>query len=166
MTPRSSQAAMSLLVIALVRYGVDLLDAQHLARGAGRLCQKAQIAARVCHILLDDQLVPGIDRDLCVIAHADLGLGRHAARIGIGERHLAFALATRSASIALCRSRRSRIRAIFAVSTLRGGRHLPPGFGVIGTVKRARYSPTRSSACLIHPASFWRVKLLAAVSLP
>ena len=70
--------------------GGDLLDTQYLACGAGRLRQKAQIAARVGDILFDDELVPVIDRDLRIVAHADLGAGRHPAYVGIGKRQLTF----------------------------------------------------------------------------
>jgi hypothetical protein len=45
----------------------------------------------VGHLLLSDQLVLGVDRELDIVAHADLGHARHGASIRIGQRDLVFA---------------------------------------------------------------------------
>jgi hypothetical protein len=39
-------------------------------------------------LLLDDQLVLGIDGDLHIIAHRDMRMRRHRSAIGVGERDL------------------------------------------------------------------------------
>ena len=59
-------------VIALVGNGIDPLDAEHFFGGAGGLRQQPEIAAGVGHLLRDDQLVFGVDRDLSVVAHPHL----------------------------------------------------------------------------------------------
>ncbi len=78
-------------VIAFISYGIDPLDAEQLPRVASCLRQQAEIATGIADMLLDDQLVLRIHGHLRVVAHADLGAGRHSARIGVGKRNLAFA---------------------------------------------------------------------------
>jgi Pyridine nucleotide-disulphide oxidoreductase len=45
----------------------------------------------VGHGLLDDQFILGVDRDLHVVANADLRMAGHRPAVGIGQRYLAFA---------------------------------------------------------------------------
>ena len=52
-----------------------------------------QVTAQVGDLLFDDELVPGIDGHLPVVAHADLGVRRHRAAVGIGQGDLALARA-------------------------------------------------------------------------
>ena len=42
-------------------------------------------------LLLDDQLVLGIDGDLHVVAHRNMRMRRHRSAVGVGERDLALA---------------------------------------------------------------------------
>src|SRR4051812_6624385 len=45
----------------------------------------------IADILLDEQLVLGINRDLDVVAHGDTGMCRHGAAVGVSERDLVLA---------------------------------------------------------------------------
>ena len=58
------------LVVTPVGDGVDPLDAEHLFGGTGGWRQQAEVAAGIGDVLLDDQLVLGVERDLDVVAHA------------------------------------------------------------------------------------------------
>src|SRR3954471_11699381 len=45
----------------------------------------------IADILLDEQLVLGINRDLDVVAHGDTGMCRHGAAVGVSQRNLVLA---------------------------------------------------------------------------
>ena len=83
----------------------------------GGLCQQTHIHNLVRDLLLDDQLVFGIDSDLHIVAHRNMRMRRHRSAVGVGKRDLAPVRST-SASMSLCRSRRSRIAAIFSARFL------------------------------------------------
>src|SRR5512132_892042 len=60
-------------VVAPVGDGVDPLDAEHLLGGTGGWRQQAEVAAGIGDVLLDDQLVLGVERDLGVVATPTFG---------------------------------------------------------------------------------------------
>ena len=96
----------------------DPLHAENLLCRFGGLCQQTHIHNLVGDLLLDDQLVLGVDRDLHVVAHRNMRVRRHRSAVGVGERDLALPGRSSSASMSLWRSRRSRIAAIFSARFL------------------------------------------------
>ena len=77
--------------VAAVGDDVDRLDAQNFAGRLGGLRQQAHVDDLVGHRLLDDHLVLRVDRDLNVVADADLRMRGHGAAVGIGQRDLVLA---------------------------------------------------------------------------
>ena len=55
----------------------------------GGLCQQTHIHNLVRDLLLDDQLVFGIDSDLHIVAHRNMRMRRHRTAVGVGKRDLA-----------------------------------------------------------------------------
>ena len=77
------------LEIAPISDDRDPLHAENLFCRFGGLCQQTHIHNLVRDLLLDDQLVLGVDRDLHVVAHRNMGMRRHRSAVGVGERDLA-----------------------------------------------------------------------------
>ena len=76
------------LEVALVRYDIDCRNLQH---GAGRrhgLGQQPHVENLAAHLLLDDQLVLYVNRELDIVAHADPGVPCHGPAVGIGQGYL------------------------------------------------------------------------------
>ena len=67
------------------------LDIEDGAGGLGGLRQKPHIHDLIGHFLLDDHLVFRVNRDLNIVADANLRMRRHGAAIGVGQRYLALA---------------------------------------------------------------------------
>jgi hypothetical protein len=74
--------------VAAVRHDRDCRDTQNFLRRRRGLRQQTHVDNLVGDLLLDDQLVLGIDRDLNVIAHANTGVRRHRPAVGVGEGDL------------------------------------------------------------------------------
>src|SRR5471030_3349072 len=79
--------------VARVRDDVDLVYFEDFAGRLGGRLQQPHVDDLVGHFLVDDQLVLGVDGDLDVVADSDLGVRRHGAAVGIGQRYLVFARA-------------------------------------------------------------------------
>jgi len=67
-----------------------LLDAENLLRRRRGLRQQSHVDDLVGDLLLNDQLVLGIDRDLNVVAHGNMGVHRHGPAVRVGQRDLVF----------------------------------------------------------------------------
>ena len=76
------------LEVALVGHDRDCLDAENLLRRFGGLRQQTHVDDLVGDLLLDDQLVLGIDRNLHIVAHGNTRVRRHRPAVGIGQRDL------------------------------------------------------------------------------
>ena len=79
------------LEIAPVGHDRDCLDPENLLCRFGGLRQQTHVHDLVGDLLLDDQLVLGIDRDLHVVAHGNTRVRRHRPAVGVGERDLVLA---------------------------------------------------------------------------
>ena len=77
--------------VATVGDDVDRFDPENFAGRLGGLRQQSHVDDLVGHRLLDDHLVLRVDRDLRVVAHADLRMRGHGAAVGIGQRDLVLA---------------------------------------------------------------------------
>src|SRR5438270_2029168 len=77
------------LEITPISHDRDPLDSENLFYRFGGLCQQTHIDNSVRDLLLDDQLVLGIDGDLHVVAHRNMRMRRHRSAVGVGERDLA-----------------------------------------------------------------------------
>ncbi len=79
------------LIVSHVGHRIDPLDTEQFSGRTRSLRQQTKVAAGVSNMLLDDQLVLGIDGNLRVLADTNFWMGRHSARIGVRQRYLALA---------------------------------------------------------------------------
>src|SRR3954454_19290738 len=79
------------LEVAAVGNHRDAVRAKQFLGWRRGLGQQAHVDNLIADILLDEQLVLGINRDLDVVAHGDTGMCRHGAAIGVSERDLVLA---------------------------------------------------------------------------
>src|SRR5215469_3228410 len=70
------------LEIAPVGHDRDPLHSENLFCRFSGLCRQTHIHNLVGDLLLDDQLVLGIDGDLHVVAHRNMGMRRHCSAVG------------------------------------------------------------------------------------
>src|SRR5580700_2889881 len=77
------------LEITPIGHDRDPFHSENLFCRFGGLCQQTHIDNLVGDLLLDDQLVLGIDGDLHIVAHRDMRMRRHRSAVGVGERDLA-----------------------------------------------------------------------------
>jgi hypothetical protein len=76
------------LEITLVGHDVDFLDAENLLRWLRCLRQQPHVDNLVGDLLLDNEFVLGIHRDLNVVAHGNPCVCRHRPAVGVGEGDL------------------------------------------------------------------------------
>ena len=79
------------LEVAAIGDDIDILDIENGAGQLGGLFQQAHVHDLIGHSLLDDHFVLRVDRDLDVVADANLRMGGHRPAVGISQRYLVLA---------------------------------------------------------------------------
>ena len=79
------------LEVAAIGDDIDILDIENGAGRLGGLFQQAHVHDLIGHSLLDDHFVLRVDRDLDVVADANLRMGGHRPAVGISQRYLVLA---------------------------------------------------------------------------
>src|ERR1700675_4417058 len=73
------------LIVAAVSDYFDLFGSQYFFGGRSRWCQQSEVCASVGHLLLNNELVLGIDGHLRVVTDTHLWIHGHRAAVWIGQ---------------------------------------------------------------------------------